>query len=174
MSKIKNFFKDHGEIWKFIKFSFTGISTSVLEVALYALLLYGVFSSFKTEPVRDSAFLSLLGIEYKSYLYSYFISTTIGYIAAFIMNRKLTFHSNVNVLTSDIMYAAMVLFTIMFNTWFGSYLGTVVTNKGWDNFWVDIGLKILVMLLPTLWTYPLSRFVVFRKKKPVEEAKEEG
>lgn len=172
MSKVKSFFKNHGEVWKFIKFSFAGASSSILEIAVYALLLYGVFSSLREVPVRDNAFLNLLGIEYKAYLYSYFISTSIGYFAAFLMNRKLTFRSDVNALTSGIMYAAMVLFTIAVNTWVGSYLGTVVTNKGWDNFLVDIALKLLVMTLPTLWTYPLSRFVIFRKKKPVEEPEE--
>ena len=38
--KFKQFTDKHKEIWKFIKFAFTGASTSVLEMAVYAICLY--------------------------------------------------------------------------------------------------------------------------------------
>lgn len=163
--KIKAFVKKHSEIWKFVKFTFTGASTSVLEMAVYALLQYVVFRSLQGVPVQDSPVLAFLGIEYKGYLYSYLISAIIGYAAAYLMNRKLTFQSDVNPLVSGMMYAVMVVCTIAFNTWFGAYLGTVITNNGWNSFWVDMLVKLIVMTLPTAWTYPLSRFVIHRKKK---------
>lgn len=163
--KIKNFVEKHKEVWKFIKFTFTGASTSVLEMGVYAILLYGVFKSLNTVPVENSPVLEFLGIEYKGYLYSYLISAIIGYAVAYIMNRKLTFKSDANPLVSTILYAIMVAFTITFNTWFGSFLGTWITNNGWNNFWVDMLVKLVVMTLPTLWTYPLSRFVIHRRKK---------
>lgn len=163
--KIKAFVRKHSEIWKFVKFTFTGASTSVLEMAVYALLQYVVFRSLQGVPVQDSPVLAFLGIEYKGYLYSYLISAIIGYAAAYLMNRKLTFQSDVNPLVSGMMYAVMVVCTIAFNTWFGAYLGTVITNNGWNSFWVDMLVKLIVMTLPTAWTYPLSRFVIHRKKK---------
>lgn len=163
--KIKAFVEKHSEIWKFVKFTFTGASTSVLEMAVYALLQYVVFRSLQGVPVQDSPVLAFLGIEYKGYLYSYLISAIIGYAAAYLMNRKLTFQSDVNPLVSGMMYAVMVVCTIAFNTWFGAYLGTVITNNGWNSFWVDMLVKLVVMTLPTAWTYPLSRFVIHRKKK---------
>lgn len=163
--KIKAFVKKHSEIWKFVKFTFTGASTSVLEMAVYALLQYVVFRSLQGVPVQDSPILAFLGIEYKGYLYSYLISAIIGYAAAYLMNRKLTFQSDVNPLVSGMMYAVMVVCTIAFNTWFGAYLGTVITNNGWNSFLVDMLVKLIVMTLPTAWTYPLSRFVIHRKKK---------
>lgn len=163
--KAKAFVEKHSEIWKFIKFTFTGASTSVLEMAVYAVLQYGVFRSLQGVPVENSPVLEFLGIEYKGYLYSYLISAIIGYAAAFLMNRKLTFKADANPLVSSILYAIMVICTITFNTWFGAYLGTIVTNNGWSNFWVDMLLKLIVMTLPTVWTYPLSRFVIHRKKK---------
>lgn len=163
--KIKVFVKKHSEIWKFVKFTFTGASTSVLEMAVYALLQYVVFRSLQGVPVQDSPVLAFLGIEYKGYLYSYLISAIIGYAAAYLMNRKLTFQSDVNPLVSGMMYAVMVVCTIAFNTWFGAYLGTVITNNGWNSFLVDMLVKLIVMTLPTAWTYPLSRFVIHRKKK---------
>ena len=163
--KAKAFVEKHSEIWKFIKFTFTGASTSILEMAVYAALQYGVFRSLQGIPVENSPVLEFLGIEYKGYLYSYLISAIIGYAAAFLMNRKLTFKADANPLVSSILYAIMVICTITFNTWFGAFLGTIVTNNGWSNFWVDMLLKLVVMTLPTVWTYPLSRFVIHRKKK---------
>ena len=163
--KIIAFTEKHKEIWKFIKFAFTGASTSILEMAVYAVLQYGIFRSLQGVPVENSPVLEFLGIEYKGYMYSYFISAVIGYAAAFIMNRKLTFKSDANPVASSIMYAVMVLCTIVFNTWFGAFLGTWITRNGWNNFWVDMLVKLIVMTVPTIWTYPLSRFVIHRKKK---------
>ena len=163
--KITAFTEKHKEIWKFIKFAFTGASTSILEMAVYAVLQYGIFRSLQGVPVENSPVLEFLGIEYKGYMYSYFISAVIGYAAAFIMNRKLTFKSDANPVASSIMYAVMVGRTITFNTWFGAFLCTWITRNGWSNFGVDMLGKLIVMTVPTIWTYPLSRFVIHRKKK---------
>ena len=66
---------------------------------------------------------------------------------------------------STIIYAVMVACTIAFNTWFGAFLGTVVKNHGWDNAIVEMITKVIVMTVPTIWTYPLNRFVIHRKKR---------
>ena len=50
--KFKSFITKHSEIWKFIKFTFTGASTSVLELAVFALLQYVVFKNLNSVPVR--------------------------------------------------------------------------------------------------------------------------
>ena len=159
------FTQKHAEIWKFIKFTFTGASTSVLELAVFAVLQYGVFRSLNQVPVTDNAILSFLGIEYKGYMYSYFISAVIGYAAAYIMNRKLTFKADANPVLSTVLYTIMVVCTIAFNTWFGAFLGTVIQNKGYDSVFVVMLTNLVVMTVPTIWTYPLNRFVIHRKKK---------
>ena len=87
--KITEFVNKHAEIWKFIKFTFTGASTSVLELAVFWLLQYVIFKSLNEVPVTDNQVLSFLGIEYKGYMYSYFISAVIGYAAAYVMNRMM-------------------------------------------------------------------------------------
>ena len=148
------FTEKHAEIWKFIKFTFTGASTSVLELAVFAFLQYVVFKSMNTTPVTDNAVLHFLGIQYKGYMYSYAISAVIGYAAAYVMNRKLTFQADANPVLS---------------TWFGAYLGTIVTNHHWDSVFITLLTKLLVMTVPTLWTYPLNRFVIHRKKKAKAE-----
>ena len=163
--KIKSFTDKHGELLKFIKFTFTGASTSVLELGVFMFLQYVVFKSLNVTPVTDNAVLSFLGIEYKGYLYSYAISAIIGYAAAYIMNRKLTFKADANPIFSTVVYAIMVACTITFNTWFGAFLGTLIQNNGWDSPLVQMITKLVVMTVPTIWTYPLNRFVIHRKKK---------
>ncbi len=168
-NKLIKFTEKHSEIWKFIKFTFTGASTSVLELGVFMFLQYVVFESLNEVAVKDNAVLSFLGIEYKGYMYSYAISAIIGYAAAYIMNRKLTFKADANPLLSTIIYAVMVVFTIAFNTWFGAFLGTWIKNNGWNNAVVEMITKVVVMTVPTIWTYPMNRFVIHRKKKIVNE-----
>ena len=168
--KIMGFINKHQEIWKFIKFLFTGLSTSILELAVYAFLHYVVFISIWETPVKDNPILEFLGIEYAGYMWSYLISATIGYAAAYIMNRKITFKADANPVLSTILYAIMVVGTIAFNTWFGGFIGTFLTKNGWNNIvWLDLIVKFLLMQLPVVWTYPLNRFVIHRKKKPEAE-----
>lgn len=163
--KLLKFTQRHSELWKFIKFTFTGASTSVLELAVFMFLQYCVFRSLNETPVNDNAVMNFLGIEYVGYLYSYAISAIIGYAAAYIMNRKLTFKADANPVLSTIIYAVMVVFTIAFNTWFGAFLGTLITNKGLNTPLIEMLTKLVVMTVPTIWTYPLNRFVIHRKRK---------
>ena len=167
--KITVFTEKHSELWKFVKFTFTGASTSVLELGVFMFLQYVVFKSLNVTPVTDNAVLNFLGIEYKGYLYSYAISAIIGYAAAYIMNRKLTFKADANPVFSTAVYAIMVACTIAFNTWFGAFLGTLIKNNGLDNALVQALTKLVVMTVPTLWTYPLNRFVIHRRKKPQQD-----
>lgn len=166
------FIEKHKETWKFIKFAFTGASTSILEMLVFALLQYVVFKSLNEVPVTDSPVLSFLGIEYKGYMWSYFLSATVGYTASYIMNRKLTFKADSSIVLSTILYIIMVVCTIAFNTWFGSFLGTWIKNNGYDNFFIVMLTKLIVMTLPTVWTYPLQRFVIHRRSKEADEVKE--
>lgn len=167
--KVLTFAGKYAEVWKFVKFSFTGASTSIVELAIFSLLQYVIFRSLNEVPVTDNAILSFLGIEYKGYMYSYFISAAIGYVLAYIMNRKITFQADANPVLSTILYTIMVVCTITFNTWFGSFLGTLIKNSGNDNVLIVLLTKVVVMTVPTLWTYPLNRFVIHRKKKEVPQ-----
>ena len=107
--KAAEFTKKHSEIWKFIKFAFTGASTSILEMAVYAVCYYWIFASLIETQVTDNALLEFLEIGSVGYMYSYFISAVIGYAAAFIMNRKLTFQADSNPVVSMILYIIMVV-----------------------------------------------------------------
>lgn len=166
----KTFADKHQELWKFIKFSFTGASTTILDYAVFALLQFVVFRSLNETPVTDNAVLAFLGIQYKGYMYSYFVSSVISYTASYIMNRKLTFHADSNALLSSILYIIMVVVTVALTTWVFALLCTWLKNNGRDSAMMIMLTKLVVMLVSFLWTYPLQRFVIHRKKKEQADA----
>lgn len=94
----------HAEIWKFIKFMIAGGGSSAVELVVHMVLLATVFKPFLDQPITNDA-LNMIGIESKGYLYTYLISTTVGYGIAFILNRKITFKADVNPTLSMILYA---------------------------------------------------------------------
>lgn len=165
--KIK-FTQKHAELWKFIKFTFAGSSSSLVELLVHLLLTGIIFKSYMTVPFV-SPVLNYIGIDSKGYLYSYLISITVGYTIAFILNRKLTFHADSNPTISVILYIIMVIFTIFAGSWIGTVLSgfsVSLIEKGWSATAVNAVCKIIQMAIPTLWTYPLNRFVIHRHKKP--------
>ena len=87
--------KKHAELWKFIKYSIAGCSSSAVELIVHMVLLNTAFKVLTSVPVVNDA-LNMIGITSKGYLYTYLISTTIGYAIAFILNRKITFKADVN------------------------------------------------------------------------------
>lgn len=170
MASGNSFIQKHQELWKFIKFTFTGLSTTLLYYAVYYLLYYVVFKSLNNVPVTDNAVLSFLGIQYKGDMYEFFIASLISYIASYIMNRKMTFKADSNILLSTILYVIMVLVTVAFSTWFGAFMMSWVRSNDHENFFVVTLVNLVVILVPFLWTYPLQRFVIHRKKKdPTQE-----
>lgn len=152
------------ELWKFIKFNISVIVTSVLDVVTYLVLIYTVFKSQCSVQLPDSALLSLLGIKYRGYLYAYIISTSVGYIAAYIINRKITFESNVNPLYSSVLYFILALVNILVSSWIGGIFGSVMVSRGINTPLMQIVSKFIIINIPTLWTYPLERYVIQIKK----------
>lgn len=156
--------KEHAELWKFIKFLLAGGGSNIVELAVHMLFLNTVFAAMTTEPVTTS-FLNLIGITSKGYLYTYMISTTVGYAVAFVINRKITFKADSNPMVSMLLYVVMVIFTIFANGWIGSAITTVAQAHGLiGNLW-DMIIKIICMAIPMFWTYPCNRFIIHRKKK---------
>ena len=98
------------------------------------------------------------------------ISTTVGYLIAFILNRKITFKADANPTLSIILYFIMVVFTIFANGWIGSAMQTFAASHNLTGNFADLVLKLIGMAIPTLWTYPCNRFIIHRKKKSTIEA----
>ena len=113
-----------------MKFLLAGDGSNVVELAVHMLLLNTAFAALMAELVT-AHFLNLIGITSKGYLYTYMISTTVGYTIAFILNRKITFKADANPAVSMALYAVMVLFTVFVNGWIGSAMTTWASENGW-------------------------------------------
>lgn len=142
-----------------------GGGSSAVELVVHMVLLATVFKPFLDQPITNDA-LNMIGIESKGYLYTYLISTTVGYGIAFILNQKITFKADVNPTLSMILYAIMVVFTIFANGWIGSAMTTFAQGHNLTGGFWDMVIKLIGMAIPTLWTYPCNRFIIHRKKKP--------
>ena len=163
----KRWTEAHAELWKFIKFTFAGASSSVVELIVNTICVSWIFISLTTAP--DSGVLgyicNLLKLDNMGVFYSYMISTTVGYTIAFIINRKVTFKAASNKALSITLYILMVVFTIFANAFIGVYL-TKFFNTFWGQSVIrDMVIKAIGMAIPTLWTYPLNRFVIQRRSK---------
>ena len=162
---MSNFTEKHAELWKFIKFSSVGASSTLVEMGVFYLLQYVVFKSILHDPLPENAVLNLLKLtQGKGYLYAYIISTTIGYAIAFVLNRKTTFKADSNVALSTTLYVLMVVFTIFATAYLGTQFQLIMANHGYQALGDAIG-KPLAAGIATVWTYPLNRFVIHRHKK---------
>lgn len=162
---MSNFTEKHAELWKFIKFSLVGASSTLVEMGVFYLLQYVVFKSILHNPLPENAVLNLLKLtQGKGYLYAYIISTTIGYAIAFVLNRKTTFKADSNVALSTTLYVLMVVFTIFATAYLGTQFQLIMANHGYQALGDAIG-KPLAAGIATVWTYPLNRFVIHRHKK---------
>lgn len=162
---MSNFTEKHAELWKFIKFSIVGASSTLVEMGVFYLLQYVVFKSILHDPLPENAVLELLKLtQGKGYLYAYIISTTIGYAIAFVLNRKTTFKADSNVALSTTLYVLMVVFTIFATAYLGTQFQLIMANHGYQALGDAIG-KPLAAGIATVWTYPLNRFVIHRHKK---------
>lgn len=162
---MSNFTEKHAELWKFIKFSLVGASSTLVEMGVFYFLQYVVFKSILFDPMPKNAVLNLLKLtQGKGYLYAYIISTTIGYAIAFVLNRKTTFKADSNVALSTTLYVLMVVFTIFATAYLGTQFQLIMANHGYQALGDAIG-KPLAAGIATVWTYPLNRFVIHRHKK---------
>lgn len=166
----QRFTAKHPEIWKFVKSCIAGGISNIPELGVQMLCLY-LFSLRGVNNLGVLAFMEQVIPPQKGYspatvVYSFMISTAVGYAVAFVLNRKATFHADSNVALSTFLYVLMVIFTIFVN---GLAVGPLVTNLvarlHLSQTLTNILAKVLCMLIPFLWTYPLNRFVIHRQKK---------
>jgi len=166
----------HPELWKYVKFFLVGAVTSLPDwgsymISLYALRALGVTSTSAALLVMERFVDPVEGFSFAVVVYSYLISTTIGYICAYILNRKATFQANNSVALSGLLYAIMVVFTIIINGIFlGPFVSSQIARIGLPIAFSEGVSKLIVMSLPGIWTYPLCRFVIYKKREvPADE-----
>lgn len=166
----ESFTQKHQELWKFIKFSIAGFSATIIEIILHYVLQEAIFKNMTGTP---PAIFKFLGNDNIGVMWSFIISTTVGYAIAFILNRKKTFGADSNPMVSIILYIIMVIFTIYATAALGLFFNKIFLAQGW-NFAAKYLTKPMVAMLATAWTYPLNRFVIHRKKKETVVAEEEN
>ena len=172
-----SFIEKHGELWKFIKFSFAGVSSFVVQYIVDIFFHFIVFKSLAGQTVDNEIF-RFLGIDSQmDAAYAYFIAAAVGYTVSFIMNRKVTFDADSGLTSSVVMYIIMVVATVFIAAWMkGFFVDFAVNNISWavNEDGTITGLAdwivfVLVTTIPFLWTYPLQRFVIHRKSGKKEE-----
>jgi len=169
--KFKAFTEKHSQIWEFIKFVFTACSTTILYY-----IIFWVVDAILEKPLAGievhSSILHFLGIDSNLGLaIAYLSASFLSYVASYIMNRKVTFKSNSNIVLSTILFALMVVVTTAFTSWFGTFATEWATAKG--GFWASGFMKSIIiptvtMLIPFVWTFPFQKFVIYRNKKEPE------
>ncbi len=173
----KQWTEKHAEFWKFIKFSFAGVSSFIVQYIVDIFFHFVVFRSLAGHTV-DNAVFRFLGIDSQmDAAYAYFIAAAVGYAVSFIMNRKVTFDADSGLTSSLIMYIVMVVATVFIAAWMKAFFTDFAVNhfaslNGKTNALADAIIFILVTTIPFLWTYPLQRFVIHRKSNKKEESEE--
>ena len=163
----------HPELWKYVKFFLVGAVTSLPDwgsymISLYALRALGVDQIGAALGFMERIVEPAEGFSLATVIYAYMISTTIGYACAFILNRKVSFYADSNVALSTFLYILMVIFTIFVNSLvLGPFISGMIGRVGLPVALSESISKVLVMSIPGIWTYPLSRFVIHRKKKEI-------
>jgi putative flippase GtrA len=158
------------ELWKFIKFSLAGQLSTLVEMLVFYLLQYVAFKNILDAPLDPNGRLpagiaAALGLtKGRGYFYAYVISIAIGYAIAYVLNRKISFKADANVFLSTSIYIVMVIFTILAGSYMGTFFSTLFVAHGWQAVG-NIVVKPITALIPTLWTYPMNRFVIHRHKK---------
>ncbi len=173
--KFKAFTEKHARLWEFIKFIFTAFSTTILYY-----IIFWIGQATLVEPLKNvevhSSILKFLGYDSNLGLaIAYLSASFLSYVASYIMNRKVTFKSNSNVLVSTLLFALMVVVTTAFTSWFGTFATNWAASKGgfWaSGFMSSIVIPTVAMLIPFVWTYPFQKFVIYRNKPIEEEATE--
>ncbi|MDR3344015.1 MAG: GtrA family protein [Oscillospiraceae bacterium] len=174
--KLKSFTDKHPEWYKFFKWLLAGQLSTVVESGVFYVLQFWVFASILNKAWGidpDSMFGQLLKLmnldKGVGYFWAYFISIAVGYAIAYILNRKISFQSDANIAWSTFLYIIMVIFTMVVSAWLATAFQNWLNDQG--DTWRAVGqivVKPVQAMIPGIWTYPLNRFVIHRKKKAID------
>jgi len=159
----------HPEIWKIIKWMIVGFIANVPEAGVHMLCMYG----FRARGVTNLSIFGFManivpeeeGFPIASVVYAFMISTAVGYAIAFVLNRKATFHADANIALSTFLYVIMVCLIIYVNGIMGPIIANLVNKLNMPVPVSALISKFLCMMFSGVWSYPITRFVIHRKKK---------
>lgn len=158
------------EVWKLVKWFIVATIASAPELLVQMICLYGLTALGVTNPgilgFMENIIPANPQFEFAVVVYAYMLSTATGYAVAYVLNRKETFHADSNMALSIFLYVLMVIFTIFANGMVvGPMISGLVGKLRLPAALSEIVSKLLCMAVPALWSYPLNRFVIHRKKK---------
>ena len=159
----------HPEIWKIIKWMIVGFIANFPELGAYMLCLEW-FQKLGVQNLSIFGFMERVVAEKEGYylatvIYAYMISTAIGYAVAFVLNRKATFHADANIVVSTILYIILVCLIIFVNGITGPIISDLVGRLPFSESVTEAISKFVSMMVAGVWSYPIIRFVIHRKKK---------
>ncbi|MCL2446124.1 MAG: GtrA family protein [Oscillospiraceae bacterium] len=158
------------EIWKFIKWCVVGFFANGVDMGSFFIMQALMSQAFLHAPIGGPAwwqnFLSAIGLnEGLGRFIAFLVSITLGYIVAYILNRKVAFKANNGIALSSVIYAINVLVVIIAGSWFGTAFANWLYHRGVAAAVVNTVPKIVQVLIPMTWSYPLNRLIVFTQKK---------
>ncbi len=155
--------KKSDSLRQIIMYALLGCVASVVELAVFALCNYLLFSDLKSVDFSWGMFAYTAdngGL-------CYFLALAVSFIAAqtvnFILQRKKTFAADNNPVVSAVLFAVMMLGIFLLQLWLPCVLrASLSAFVGADT--AELLLKILCMFLGFVITYPLNKYVIMRKK----------
>jgi len=175
VAKLDNtkFALEHAELWKFLKSCVAGGAGAIPEMVLY-MVLAPLFSKYDWS-VPNFFFFDILvrtkqsteGHTIAAVVYAILISTAVGQVIGFILNRKMAFHANNNVVLSLTLTFLLIVVTIALNTLVvGPGIDAMMSYLTFLPQWlIDMITKILSMCISVGWVYPANRFIIHRQVK---------
>ena len=162
------FWQKHPEFYKFMKFNLVGVVGVPTEIGTRFLFTAIIFKSLIDTHIGSALLTTILGEDGATIglALSFLFSTAIGETVGFILNRKFTFAADQNPALSIFLHICMVSFSIFMTAFVGMGLVSIISK------WLSKESAIAISntastFIATIWLYPLNRFVVHRKKKPV-------
>ena len=188
LDKLDNhaFARNHPELWKIVKWMIVGFIANVPELAVH-MLFCRLFTLWSVTYLPNFAVFQWLadrqdqnaGYHAAALVYAYLISTAVGYTIAFVLNRKATFHADANLALSTFLYMLMVILIIFVNGVTGPMISSGTAQLNETTLHLPVGVceaisKFVCMMAAGVWSYPITRFVVHRQRKPKIEQEGEA
>ena len=161
--KLAAFKARHPSAYQFIMFAYLGIYVSAIDIAVYSLCNYLIFSGLAATPFSWWLIKYPVSAGGLCALLSFGVSFAVSQTFSFIINRKKTFEADNNVALSALLYAAMVLITYFFQLWLPSLVGPAI--YGWIGAtWGGLLIKCFNMTSSMLIQFPINKWVIMRKR----------
>jgi len=167
----------HPELWKFVKAMAAGSCGALPELIVY-MLMCALFTRLAVSYLPDFFFFNLIraNMDASQYepaaeVYAFLISTAVGHIIGYILERNVAFHANINVALSTFFKVIVVVVTIALNGIIGPGIVALVARIPFLRPNMVRGVsKVLSMMVSTAWVYPSDRFLVHMQVKNKKEA----